>query len=414
MPFELEALRANKGDCLLLHFGTNATPRLAVIDGGPARTYEPALKPRLEKIRQARAAAPGTPLTIDLLMVSHIDDDHIHGILELTGEMVEAKDKMQPLPFRVRRVWHNSFSDLIEISEVDLRASLQASFGAASTSDMALSRSPNLSIDAAKILVSVGQGINLRDHLRKLDLSLNPPFANKIVMQNDAVPRDVLEIDEGLKLTVVGPREPELIALREQHKKFLEAKAKKEASPESALAAFSDKSVPNLSSIVVLAEQGGKTMLLTGDARGDNILAGLRTANLLTDAMPCTVDVLKVPHHGSDNNVTKEFFQQVPATHYVFSGNGQHGNPERATFDMLFEARRALPGGGAPIKLHFTYPIDEIDDARQLEWDKELMKGRKTRAWNPKLDSLAAFFKSAEGGPVKFDCIDSVPISIAP
>ena len=51
----------------------NATPRLAVIDGGPARTYEPALKPRLEKIRQTRGGAPGVPLTIDLLMVSHID-----------------------------------------------------------------------------------------------------------------------------------------------------------------------------------------------------------------------------------------------------------------------------------------------------------------------------------------------------
>ena len=99
----------------------------------------------------------------------------------------------------------------------------------------------------------------------------------------------------------------------------------------------------------MLAEQNGKTMLLTGDARGDNILAGLRTANLLTDTKPCAVDVLKVPHHGSDNNVTKEFFAKVTARHYVFSGNGQHGNPERATFEMLFEARRALPDGGAPI-----------------------------------------------------------------
>jgi hypothetical protein len=414
MPFELEALRANKGDCLLLHFGLNATPRLAVIDGGPARTYEPELKPRLEQIREMRGGAPGAPLIIDLLMVSHIDDDHIHGILELTGEMVEAKDKKQPLPFRIRRVWHNSFHNLIEVSESDLQASIQASFGAASTSDMALSRSPNLSIDAAKILVSVGQGINFRDHVRKLDLPLNISFTQEFVMQNEGSPEDVQKIDEGLKLTVIGPRKPELIALRKQHKKFLEDKAKKETSPESAFAAFSDKSVPNLASIVVIAEQNGKTMLLTGDARGDHILAGLRTANLLTGSKPFAVDVLKVPHHGSDNNVTKEFFELVTAKHYVFSGNGQHGNPERATFEMLFEARRALPDGGSPIHLHFTYPIDEIDDARQLEWDKELMKGRKTRAWNPKLDSLAAFFKAAKDGPVRFKRFDKDPISIAP
>ena len=47
------------------------------------------------------------------------------------------------------------------------------------------------------------------------------------------------------------------------------------------LAAFVDKSVPNLSSIVVLAELGGKSMLLTGDARGDKILEGMELAGLL-------------------------------------------------------------------------------------------------------------------------------------
>ena len=41
------------------------------------------------------------------------------------------------------------------------------------------------------------------------------------------------------------------------------------------LAAFSDSSVANLSSIVVLAECGGKTMMLTGDARGDDIISGV-------------------------------------------------------------------------------------------------------------------------------------------
>lgn len=414
MPFELEALRANKGDCLLLHFGKAATPRIAVIDGGTARTYEPALKPRLAEIREERGLGHGIPLTIDLLMVSHIDDDHIHGILELTGEMVEAKDNMQPPPYRIRSVWHNSFNDLIEATEQDLARSIQASFGAASTTDMALSRSPNLSTDAAKILVSVSQGLTLRDHVRKLDLSLNPQFPRLVMQSTAPASEDAIELDDGLRLTVVGPREPELRALREKHRKFLDDKAKDKASPESALAAFSDKSVPNLSSIVVLAEQGGKSILLTGDARGDHILEGLRTDGLLTATKPCVVDVLKVPHHGSDNNVTREFFHLVPATHYVFSGNGQHGNPERATFEMLFEARRQMPTAGPPIQLHFTYPIDEIDDGRQQEWDKELLRGRKTRAWDPKQDSLASFFKMAEGGPVKFEIIAGVPIRIAP
>ena len=43
-------------------------------------------------------------------------------------------------------------------------------------------------------------------------------------------------------------------------------------------------------------------MLLTGDARGDDVLAGLREAGLLRRS-PLHVDVLKLPHHGSDRNV---------------------------------------------------------------------------------------------------------------
>ena len=51
------------------------------------------------------------------------------------------------------------------------------------------------------------------------------------------------------------------------------------------LAAYDDDSVPNLSSIVVLAESGEaadrKRILFTGDARGDKILQGLELVRLV-------------------------------------------------------------------------------------------------------------------------------------
>ena len=50
---------------------------------------------------------------------------------------------------------------------------------------------------------------------------------------------------------------------------------------EATVAAYLDRSVFNLSSIVILAEFKRKRMLLTGDARGDDILAGLRSSGLL-------------------------------------------------------------------------------------------------------------------------------------
>ena len=115
--------------------------------------------------------------------------------------------------------------------------------------------------------------------------------------------------------------------------------------------------MPNLSSIVVLAEAGGKRMLLTGDARGDKILRGWSWSACSRRAATLHVDLLKVPHHGSANNLETGFFERMTADHYVFSGNGEHGNPERETLEMLFEAR-----GDEPFTIHLTYPIE--DDRR--------------------------------------------------
>ena len=94
----------------------------------------------------------------------------------------------------------------------------------------------------------------------------------------------------------------------------------------------------NLSSITVLATFKKKTMLLTGDARGDYVLAGLRRAKLLKNGK-IHVNLLKIPHHGSDNNVDTDFFRSITADHYVVSGDGEHGNPEVSTFQMISDAR---------------------------------------------------------------------------
>ena len=38
MIFSLDVLPARKGDCLILHFGTDDDPALILIDGGPSRS----------------------------------------------------------------------------------------------------------------------------------------------------------------------------------------------------------------------------------------------------------------------------------------------------------------------------------------------------------------------------------------
>lgn len=100
-----------------------------------------------------------------------------------------------------------------------------------------------------------------------------------------------------------------------------------------------DRSVYNLSSIVVLAEAEGRRMLLTGDARGDDILQALLEAKLRSEERPFQVDVLKLPHHGSDRNVDQEFFDSIRALHYVISANGKDTNPDVPTLEMISRSR---------------------------------------------------------------------------
>src|SRR4029453_3859062 len=91
-----------------------------------------------------------------------------------------------------------------------------------------------------------------------------------------------------------------------KHQQWLKDLADQGMTAEDALAAYVDKSVPNLSSIVVLAKIGGKSIFLTGDARGDKILAGLELVKLVKKGGQLRVNILKVPHHGSSNNLDQD------------------------------------------------------------------------------------------------------------
>ncbi|MEO5895369.1 MAG: hypothetical protein ABIS06_06680 [Vicinamibacterales bacterium] len=328
MLFTLEALDARKGDALLLHFGTLAKPELIVLDGGPSGVYQKALKPRLEELRTSRGV--NGRLTIRMLMVSHIDDDHINGVLGMLTELDDLRADRKPQPYDVLTLWHNSFDDILGNEGDVLTASLNAAAVAASK-DRPIPGGLPIHRDAALVLASVGQGRELRTRAKALSIAVNQGFDDLVGVPTDAAAA-AQPVSGGLSLTVIAPGKQRVDELRQEWDKQIRHMG------VARQAAFVDDSVFNLSSIVVLAKVARKTMLLTGDARGDDILEGLKNARLLKNGT-CHVDVLKVPHHGSDRNVSTEFFRQVTADHYLISANGQHGNPEVATLKMLSEAR---------------------------------------------------------------------------
>jgi hypothetical protein len=341
--FTLEALDARHGDSLLLRWGGDGASRLMVIDGGPSGVFRASLKPRLDALRDERGGPD--PLTIDLLMVSHIDDDHIRGVLDLTRHLLDLKKERRPVPWKVVSLWHNSFDDLIG-NAAPLTASLEAAVRPVSTGG---ALPPGLPLDrpAALVVASVGQGRDLRNDAKGLNLRVNRPWGKLVWAPEDG--RRTHELDEGLQLTVVGPLEAQVQALQKEWDKKLEEMRRKSGAEAQAVAAeFVDRSVYNLSSIVVLASRGGRRMLLTGDARGDIVLKGLEGAGLLQNGA-IHVDLFKVPHHGSSRNVTTDFFRQITADHYVISADGRDGNPDPEMLTMLTEARE-----NAEYRIHLT------------------------------------------------------------
>jgi beta-lactamase superfamily II metal-dependent hydrolase len=312
MVFTLEALQAFWGDCLIVHAGPAADPRLLLIDGGPTATYETSLKPRLEELRAARG---GGPLTLDMVLVSHIDGDHIQGIIRLAAAQIAGQEPA----VNVRTLWHNAFDDVLgnrapELEDANQRGQLHGAHH-----------------DVEAVIASVPEGRVLRDQSSKLRWKLNRPVGGLVTVERAAGP---VAVADQVEMTVVAPAQPQLEALYKTWERWLEDAKLDPLQP----AAVTDSSVFNRSSIVLLLKGGERTMLLTGDARGDHITAGLDRIGASREGVT-EVDLLKLPHHGSVRNIDEEFFQRVRARHYVISANGRFGNPDQATLDLLPRVR---------------------------------------------------------------------------
>ena len=378
----LEALRAKFGDALLLHFGTPAKPLLAVIDGGPPGVWADALEPRLREIRKQRKLAYDKPLEIELAMVSHIDRDHIAGMLEMAQEMKDLRDEGKPVPWKIRRYWHNSFDDLLDNDDVTVGASASG-LGAASLGGL-------LQPEGSLILASVSEGRDLRNLLEGLKLDGNPPFKGLVRAGYKPVKLGNLE------LKIVAPGEKNLLALQKDWNEHVrEILEKKDEESRAEAAAFVDRSVYNLSSIVILAKADGKSLLLTGDGRGDHTLEGLEEAKLMDDDGRIQVDVLKMPHHGSERNVDDTYFERIRAKHYVISADGKFDNPDVETLKMISKARP-----DDRFTVYLTYPTDGFNEPSigkkvAAFFTKEKKAGRKYKVEMRKKDQLSLSIKLA-------------------
>ncbi len=351
MVFSLEALRAQHGDCLLLHYGMVEDPRTMLIDGGPGPVYGETLKPRLLELRDHLIALErikvGEALPLELAMVSHIDDDHIGGMLALAEDSDGGLGLSSASWVAPKTLWHNAFTDLAGDS--------------GSVGDLALGY--ETTSKTAAVIASVPQGRRLRSCAKSFGWQLNRPFKNGLVqdglVQAPAQGGQRVKLDDTTDILVLSPRIDEIEGLRREWNMQLK-RLHKGKTISAKTAEYLDRSPYNLSSIVCLVRQGERKILLTGDARGDLILGALDAA-CVTREGKLHVDVLKIPHHGSIRDVDMDFFARITADHYVISANGRDGNPKTETLELIARSR-----DHDDFAIHLTYASGKGDLQERL------------------------------------------------
>lgn len=317
--FTLHVLQAEFGDCLVLEYGSQQAPHFLLIDGGPPLTHERTLGPFL-------SALPLQPATLDAVILSHVDNDHIVGLLDLFAEMRQRDANGQQPTVQVQQLWHNSFSRSVD-PHGDIHARLKSVLATAGATQQMQA--------ATASLLGIGEGNSLRLAALALQVPINQGFPNDLITVDTA---GAARTFDNLQLRVVGPTQQNLDELENEWKDWLDTHEAAIRSGDPFAMANSDRSVPNLSSIMVVAEANNRRILLTGDGRSDHLLQGLGAAGLLSANGTMHVDILKLPHHGSDRNITKTFFRKVTADVYVASANGKDDNPDLATLIWLVEA----------------------------------------------------------------------------
>jgi beta-lactamase superfamily II metal-dependent hydrolase len=327
MRFALEALQANDGDCLLLHYSANgSTTTRVLIDGGSQGIYRSVLKPRLDSLRGH------DPLALRMVMVSHIDSDHITGILDLFKALSDQQDAGDDPFCQIETLWFNSFEQVHGAAHPTVSAATAAAIGGVAIA--------GLDQQTQAVVASIPQGNRLRQLATGLHIGFNEGAGAPLVVSLTTGARAV-PLAPGLTFTILAPPQAQLDRLEQD---WNAAQSAHPADPAAQTADYLNNTVPNMSSIVVLAEALApdgtkKRMLLTGDARGDVILDALATAGIGVGGR-AHFDLLKVQHHGSNHSTTQDFFERVTADQYVISGNGKHGIPHPEALGFLSAARR--------------------------------------------------------------------------
>jgi beta-lactamase superfamily II metal-dependent hydrolase len=393
---KLTVFQADKGDCLLI---TGQDGKHILADGGMKGSYQ-------DYVRPAMGGLSAAGEEIDLVYLSHIDRDHIGGVLQLMDDAVDWRvyDYQTSLgnssfrkpkflrPPHMKTIWHNNFKDQVQDNSGAIETQLAANSRLLNMNTLLTGEKKmalaEMAENYSQLTYSVKDGLELSHRVGKnqLGIPVNPQFNGGLIYADEAPPSISIG---GMDLYVIGPFKEDLEKLRQEWNDWLKAnqdivaevraEAKQDAedlpmmdegqwvlsSMLTLAAKLGDRdkvTTPNLASVMLLVEETGKTVLMTGDGHWEDILKGLDRQHRFDSQDRLHVDVLKVQHHGSEHNIHEDFCKRVTADHYIFCGNGAHENPNLDVLQMMIDTRLSLPANhpqaGKKFKFWFNSSVN--------------------------------------------------------
>lgn len=346
---KIKFLKASKGDCFLISFkDENNMNRNILIDGGMEETFfdstnslDGELKYEIERIRKDKEK-------VDLLILTHIDNDHILGLLN----WFKLDSKAYKL---ISNVWFNSGRLIAESFKLPSNEELNRQFKVFKTAETGVSEA----LDFEKYLID-----------------------NKI-WERKLIRKGMTFSELGVKIEILTPEKKQLKRLLKEYKvktgddayttgrgrdwnESLNSLIEKESPKETYRR--QEYRPANCSSITLILTVNGRSFLFLADGNA------IKTANALKEKgynklNPLPVEFMKVSHHGSRNNTCKKLLEVVKTDNYLISTDSSgHGHPDKLTLARIINNNPSA-------NFHFNYKhVKDVMFSKQDFVDYESFK----------------------------------------
>jgi beta-lactamase superfamily II metal-dependent hydrolase len=311
----IKFLKANNGDCILISFqDTDGNQRNILVDGGTPQTYYNSGQNSNGELYHTIEEIKAKGQSIDLLILTHIDEDHIGGILK----WMELDKKAYKL---IGNVWFNSGKTIANY------------FNKKENEDL------NINLEIFKTTnTSIAQAKNFEDYIEQHKIW------DKEIIKSGAT-ADFL----GVKIQILSPNDSLLAKLLQEFKKpkhnYQTAKKGNDwatnisdfilEEEQSSFRFKKDNRVANGSSIAFLLTFEKKKFLFLGDSHPEVILASLNKIGY-TKQCPLKAELMKISHHGSCQNTSKELLEVVETNNYIISTSSEsHNHPDKRTLSRI-------------------------------------------------------------------------------